>query len=709
MVENNLTLKELLEEGQNFNIIAGAGCSVGEPSNLPTSNKMMEEIINFTCAKSEIENILKIEGLRFEILLEIIRSLLDNELKILEYLEECDKPNNIHFFLAEMILRGYNVITTNFDFLIEHAIIQSNKINDSIISVITENDYRRFENIIEYKNSGKKFLFKIHGATKDLLADRDTKDYFLTLIKKIGSYKSEFNLFFVEPYKGVLFNKLFNKSTIILIGYSGENDFDIVPILKRYHKMKRIIWINHIENDGDKEKIVQIFKNREEITKDLDSLDKLLKDIKNQNPNIELFRIDTNVRRLLKNFLNIEPKVDISNFSVKFQDWLLKNIDIPTFMIKYLIPHVIYFNFERYDDSFRCGIRALENIDEISDKSHKQLILNNIGWIYYKMGNYSEAIEHFEEAVTIAHELGYKDKELVYLSNLGEINERIRNFPLAIQKYKEAMEIAEHTGNLMEKLRITNSVIELYEELQNYSEALSYSEDAIKISEKLGDLKKKAILLNSIGLIHFKQNNLNLALDFFQQSEKIFRRLNDIENLTKCLNNIGAIFQNFNDFSIALDKFEEALEYDEKLNNREEKARHLGKIGEVYFDQNDHVKALNYFRDAIEITKELKEIRDEMKFYNWIGKTYYYLREYTNALNSYRNGLKIAEKLNDLSIKADFLNNIAGCYYMQLNYKESFRYAQESLLILKLIGLGKTIKAITLEKKIINIKSLIKL
>jgi len=85
MVRDNLTLKDLLEEGQNYNIIAGAGCSIDAPSNIPTSNKLIEEIIKFTCAKSEIENISNIEGLRFEVLLEIIRSLLDKDLKLLEY------------------------------------------------------------------------------------------------------------------------------------------------------------------------------------------------------------------------------------------------------------------------------------------------------------------------------------------------------------------------------------------------------------------------------------------------------------------------------------------------------------------------------------------------------------------------------------------------------------------------------------------------
>jgi len=173
-----------------------------------------------------------LQGLRFETFLEIIRNQFDNNLKIIEFFEQCNKPNIIHFFLAEMINKGHAVITTNFDFLIEHALIQSNNGKNHIYSVITEKDYKEFKNIFEYLNTGKKYLFKIHGSMKDILAERDTREYFLSLIKKIGSYKSEFDLFFIEPYKGVLLNKLLNNAILILLGYSGQNDFDIIPILK---------------------------------------------------------------------------------------------------------------------------------------------------------------------------------------------------------------------------------------------------------------------------------------------------------------------------------------------------------------------------------------------------------------------------------------------------------------------------------------------
>ncbi|MFX1365928.1 MAG: tetratricopeptide repeat protein [Promethearchaeota archaeon] len=709
MHEVNLNLENLLKDNQKYIFVAGAGCSINSPSNLPSTNEIIEELIKFTCAKSEIESISQLEGLKFETLIEILRSQFDNDLRIIEYFEQCNRPNIIHFFLAEMINIGHIVITSNFDSLIEHALVQSNGGKEHIFSIITEKDYKKFRNILDYLNDGKKFLFKIHGSTKNILTGKSTKEYFLSMIKKIGSYKSEFDLFFVEPYKGVLLNKLLNNANLILIGYSGKNDFDIIPILKKYHKLKRILWLNHISNDQGNINIIEIKKNDNKSSRNRDDLDKILFQIKNQNPNVELFRINANIMHFLRTISDFDYDLSTNNFSIEFQDWLCQNIDLPNMMIRYLIPHILYFNLDRFDDSFRCGIRALEYFNENLHQDHKLLILNNIGWIYFRMGNYSEAILNFEEALNISKELGYKDQEIIYLSNIGEINEKIKNFSRALQVYHEAMKIVEETGNLTEELRIINSIIEIYEKMQLYSKALQFADKAIKITEKLSDLKKKAIIYNNIASIHYKLENLTLSLEYFQQSEKIFRRLNNIRNLAICLNNIGTIYQKFGDFSLALEKFKEALEYDEKLKNNEGKAWHLSKVGEVYFNEKKYDESLSYFKDAIKISQEYDDLTSEMKYHNLIGKAYYFSRDFKNAMNYFNRGKKIAESLNDLPSMADFYNNIAGCYYLQLDYENSLKSAKDSLVILKLAGLGKSIKAMTLEKKIMDLKKQITL
>lgn len=73
----DLTIKDLITDNAKLTFLVGAGCSIDAPACLPAGRVMMEEIIKFSCAKSEIEKILKIKELRFEQLVEIVQDNLD--------------------------------------------------------------------------------------------------------------------------------------------------------------------------------------------------------------------------------------------------------------------------------------------------------------------------------------------------------------------------------------------------------------------------------------------------------------------------------------------------------------------------------------------------------------------------------------------------------------------------------------------------------
>ena len=73
MKPTNLTIKDLISNDEKLTFLVGAGCSVDAPSRLPAGRSMMEAIINYTCAESEIKKILDLEELRFEQLIEIVR------------------------------------------------------------------------------------------------------------------------------------------------------------------------------------------------------------------------------------------------------------------------------------------------------------------------------------------------------------------------------------------------------------------------------------------------------------------------------------------------------------------------------------------------------------------------------------------------------------------------------------------------------------
>ncbi|MHA1193022.1 MAG: hypothetical protein ACTSP9_12095 [Promethearchaeota archaeon] len=155
----NLTIRDLFTPDAKLTFLVGAGCSIDAPSCLPAGPAMMNAIIDYTCAESEIDKIKELKDLRFEQLVEILRDNLDPGLKIIDYYGQCNKPNLQHFFLADMIKKGHFVMTTNFDFLIERALQQSGIPKSAIIPVITKHDFEEFSNPSELFKKGKKAVF----------------------------------------------------------------------------------------------------------------------------------------------------------------------------------------------------------------------------------------------------------------------------------------------------------------------------------------------------------------------------------------------------------------------------------------------------------------------------------------------------------------------------------------------------------------------
>jgi len=261
----NLTLKDLFTPNNELTFLVGAGCSVSPPSCLPAGQSMMEAIVNFICLKSQINKILgnlalkdgkKMEGLRFETLVEIFRDSFDEHLTLIDFYGLCKSPNIQHFFLAEMIKKGNFVMTTNFDFLIERALVQLNIPEEEIRIVITKEDFEEFNDPMALYSDGLKTLYKIHGSTNNIITEQPTRDSLIATIQAFGANKQGLNVFQLEPFKQPAFANITNNRSLVVMGYSGSDDFDIVPTLKVLENIQDVIWINHVhEVIGDCEEV----------------------------------------------------------------------------------------------------------------------------------------------------------------------------------------------------------------------------------------------------------------------------------------------------------------------------------------------------------------------------------------------------------------------------------------------------------------------
>ena len=711
MKPTNLTIKELFTKNPDLTFLVGAGCSVDAPSCQPAGRAMMDAIIKYICVDSEIDKISKLEELRFEALVEILRDFIDPELKIIDYYGLCDKPNIQHFFLAEMIKQGHFVMTTNFDFLIEIALLQLDIPKEEIKVVITKKSFEKYSNPNDLFQQGIKTVYKIHGSTKNIIKDKYTKDTLIATIQAFGANKEGLNVFQIEPHKRELFDNITRDRTLVVMGYSGSDDFDIVPTLKVLNTIKNVIWINFIPDDKGKEKIYEVIAIPGQRSKQISKVNQILMDIQQMSYIKQIYRVDVNTSRLVKELLGYDPPLSSDNFIMNPMEWLKEKIKIEDEFIKYFLAYRIYTDFDHYEDGSRCMLDVLEKAEKADKKHWISVALNNLGLIKRRKGKYNDALQYYEKSLHISKELGddigsatnlnniatiyikqgkhneahkkleeaikiddfnnnYKDK-IFHLNNLGSLLMVQGENEKAWQYFKEALKISEQLGDLQGKSSSLSCLGSILEKRGDFKSALKYREESFQIYEKLGSVIDQAEELRHIGNIYAEQGDLLNALKKYEEGSNLSKNIGDYITDIRFLTSIGEIYRQLGDHGKAAKKYQEALSINEKIGDPEFKKTLLNNIGLNHYDQGDFDKALEYYEESIKIAKNLNQKSSIANCLNNISMAYVGLEKYDDAVNYMLESLKIYEELNDLHQSANCLMNIGGTYFQQKNYHDA--------------------------------------
>ena len=232
-------------------VLAGAGISLDAPSNLLDGASFMRAVLA-RARPPDVSVDWMLAGLarpldrlsrpgqvlRFEQLMKALQdSRLDPDLRVLDCLDAGDRPNENHFLLAEMIAAGCLVMTTNFDTLIEAAYARPRAPDAPVLRVAVYSD----EFPSEPPSGGPPTLWKLHGSlTRDGVPTRDSIAATLTTV--LAGTEHGRRAQFLEAVA--------REMDLLLVGYSGWDDFDIVPVLASTPSARRLFWVQHAMDEA---------------------------------------------------------------------------------------------------------------------------------------------------------------------------------------------------------------------------------------------------------------------------------------------------------------------------------------------------------------------------------------------------------------------------------------------------------------------------
>lgn len=684
-------IDSIFPRDDDYVFLAGAGISIDAPSSLPSAREMVKSLLQACIPPEDLLAISNLEGLRYELIVEAVENNADKDLKFLDYLDLAKNPNLLHMFLAQTIDRGHHVITTNFDYLIEQALLKIVPPENygNIHVIITRDDFLKYQEPKAHAEAGRRLLFKIHGSKYDAITGADTRESLITTISALGKNKEGGTSFAIEPFKKHAIINMLQNSCLVILGYSGNDDFDIGPALKELSGMKRVIWIDHDPDAGGTPECLRVTGPEDgNNTANLSRVDKLLGKIYYRS-RIDVYKIRINTSSFIETTLwplffpnNMIPSIEeaeepLPPFSAYAGEVLA---DVPL-LKKYALAGWLYWKMGQYDLYLNLSERGLQLAKDVSDVEMESEFIENLGGYYFITSDFEKARECFEQAIESANRLDEFNRMAVFQNNLGEIMRIKGELDEAIACYQDAIDEATRVGDLKTKASALNNIGWIHHARGKSTSAETFFKMALEIDENLGDLASKALHLSNIGVLQYSRKKYEDALKSFKEALNIADQLGEVADKIIFLNNIVSIYKEIGDLKAAISTCFDVLEMADQAGLLESRAVAANNLAGFYHDGQLYDEARNYYESALDIARRIENKPQEALVLNNIGKLYQDQGNQDDALSYYEDALKIATSVDDLRMKAICINNIGILYKINNNLDEALNYFTEALEI----------------------------
>lgn len=278
-------------------------------------------------------------------------------------------------------------------------------------------------------------------------------------------------------------------------------------------------------------------------------------------------------------------------------------------------------------DEFNDMLKFFEKLD---DKELQAIILGNISYCQFQLGNFEEALKAEERIVQL-----YKDLNQVYpvfnsisskiyiLNHMGKKEE-------ANKLEEELVEFITLNEDENSIGLITYTMASGYRGNRRYALAIESFQKAIKIFEQNRDTSMLVSCYNRMAMSYANLEMYDKSSEAFDKTIAILKLRNDTSALLSTYNN--AIFPNF--YVKKYDKAREfmALALKDKKNQTYLLARRNSLEGQILKDNKEYKAAIPYFQSAMEIYKELNKISSLPFMPLFLAECYQQLGDLNKAL-----------------------------------------------------------------------------
>ncbi len=557
--------------------LVGSGISLDSPSCQPTGFHFTEALLPRVVPAEKVGLVTALTNpessgsvaeeyfLRFEQLLQHLLPF-DPELRVLDAYGRCDRPNSSHLALASFVRARHGIFTTNFDNLLEYALAQLGVPADEIVPVIFEEDWRK-------PNNGRPcHVFKLHGSLVDFRTGYESRSSLQATIQQIARGRGE--SLQLPDWKLEPFSKALKEEDLVVLGYSGLDDFDVMPSLEGVDSARNVLWIAH---DSQRTSIAAtriVVATSEIRDQRIDGyLRRLSTDARAKSKVVKIqIHTGTFLRWLTRRFLDVqfpepgrcpESEVELPPGLrlTEAQKWFLAG-DIYS-----------YFNPGKALGMFELAIQEAGGSDQsfearchnYAGRQQEALMLRAKG--EESLPQMKRARSSYERALRLLDPSNVDDRRerSTILNNLGTLHHHTggeQNLAKAMRFLQQSLDYDDSPESLA---RTYNNFGAVEYSRGHLDAAVWYLRESCRLDREIGDLWALAVHSHNFGYLLCLKKDPG-GVDLLKESQRISRQLGSVTGQVNCLHSLAQHYENGGDL--------------EKAERHYEQAEALGKLAE---------------------------------------------------------------------------------------------------------------------------------
>lgn len=234
----------------------------------------------------------------------------------------------------------------------------------------------------------------------------------------------------------------------------------------------------------------------------------------------------------------------------------------------------------------------------------------NIGWIYYRRGEFSEAFEYSVEAIKLAESLNDKHTVAKCLNTIAAVRVEQKQYAEGILNFKKAFRISEEIVDRTAMARSINNIAFTFLQFEEIDSAAMYAKQALTLSKEADARYLLGFALRTLGDVDMAQGKYQDALMKFNEVLRIGTALQNVFLQVSTNHRVGKAYYVLGKKSEALNTLIANLTVARKFGFKSELERSLKLIAEIYASTGELHRAYDYQGRYIAVHDSLQQQRN---------------------------------------------------------------------------------------------------